>query len=52
MSGTHLKGTLRGHEGCGPHKANGFDLNHIFKASNEFSKQVNDFYFKPYVKSK
>ena len=19
MSGTHLKGTLRGHEGCGPH---------------------------------
>ena len=33
-------------------KANGFDLNHIFKVSNEFSKQVNGFDFKPYMKSK
>ena len=24
MSGTHLKGTLRGHEGCGPHKSGFF----------------------------
>ena len=33
-------------------QANGFDLNHIFKANNEFSKQVNGFNFEPYVKSK
>ena len=27
-------------------------VNHIFEASNEFSKQVNGFDFKPYVKNK
>ena len=30
----------------------GLMVNHISKASNEFSKQVNGFDFKPYVESK